>query len=546
MLKQGFCALLLLSLLACPATYADESLDAALDGVTATAIRAHMAFLADDLLEGREAGTRGYQLAAHYVSTQFEALGLKPAGDDDSWYQSLDLRRSVQVADGCSFSMQGDSASKSMEYGVDYFMQGDPTFESTEVEAELVYVGYGVTAPDMEYDDYAAVSVKGKIVVMLRGAPPTFPHNQRAYYAREKLRIAQKNGAVGVLSFLNPEDAAKRPWERRMLNSTIARMRLLDKEGIPIDAYPGLQARASLSIAGTEAVFAGAPQSLEAIYAAAESGKPNSFDLPWRVKMVRQSKHRNVQSANVVAMLPGFDPTLSTEYVVYTGHLDHLGIGAPKDGDRIYNGAFDNASGIAVMLEVARAFCSMPTPPNRSIIFLAVTAEEKGLLGSQYYAEFPTVPIKDIVANINLDMFLMLHPLKDLIAFGAEHTSLEGTVRDAAAQLGIELSPDPMPEEVIFVRSDQYSFVRKGVPAVFLTAGSLGQVAGGPNTASWIRERYHSQSDDMNQPMVLQAGVDFTRANILIGNAVANTSARPRWNEGDFFGKLFAGKRNWK
>jgi hypothetical protein len=546
MQPSRFGALLLLALLCSAPAIADETLDQAIEGVEAHAIRAHMAFLADDLLEGREAGTRGYQLAALYVATQFELLGLQPAGDKGTWYQMLDLRRSVQVEEGCSFSLLQDDRTLPLQYGIDYLMTGDPNYTETDIEAPLVYVGYGVSAPDMEYDDFAGVDVKGKILVMLRGAPPTFPHDQRAYHAREKRNIAEKLGAIGVLNILKPEDSSKRPWERRVQNSRIARMRLLDTEGNPIDSNPGLQSSAALSDSGLAKLFAGAPQSLEEIFAAAEAGTVNSFELPWRAHMVRHSEHRNVRSRNVVARLEGSDAQLRQECVVYSGHLDHLGVGEADGGDRIYNGAFDNASGIAVMLEVARAFTTLPQAPRRSLLFVAVTAEEKGLLGSRYFAEFPTVPLEDIVANINLDMLLMLHPLRDIVAFGAEHTSLGNNIADAASRLHIQVTPDPMPEEVIFVRSDQYSFVRKGVPAVFLTAGRQGEQPDGPNAETWLRERYHSQRDDMQQPMDLQSGVDFTRLNILIGSDVANADTRPRWNEGDFFGNLFGGKRNWK
>jgi hypothetical protein len=539
-------ALLLLSLLTSPRAVAAQALDEALDDVRPQAIRAHMAFLADDLLEGREAGTRGYQLAARYVASQFEALGLQPAGDKGGWTQTLDLRRSVQVEDGCSFTLSQGDRDVPLEYGVDYIMRGDANHTETDIDAPVVFVGYGVSAPDMDYDDFAGVDVKGKILVVLRGAPPSFPHNQRAYYSREKRNTAEKKGAIGVVSILNPEESAKRPWKRRVQNAHIARMRLLDADGKPIDSNPGLQAAASLSDAGMAKLFEGAPQSLDEVFAAAQTGKPNSFDLPWSAHMVRRSEHRNVRSRNVVARLPGSDPQLQQECVVYSAHLDHLGIGDASEGDRIYNGAFDNASGIAVMLEVARAFQSLPQPPRRSLLFLAVTAEEKGLLGSRHFAEFPTVPLQDIVANINLDMFLMLHPLRDIVAFGAEHTSLGKNVEVAARRLDIEVTPDPMPEEVIFVRSDQYSFVRKGIPAVFLTAGTKGEEAGGPTMQEWLRDRYHSQRDDMQQPMDLQSAVDFTRLNILLGADVANTTGRPRWNEGDFFGKLYGSQREWK
>lgn len=530
-----------LALLA-PRVTADD-VEAALASIGPDAIHAHMSFLADDLLEGRGAGTRGYLLAAKYVAAQYEQLGLRPAGDDDTYLQWMQLRETRQKSAGCELTLIGAEApGRGLGYAVDYLMSGDALREHTEGEADVVYVGYGVSAPDVDYDDYAGVDVRGKIVVMLRGAPPTFPHNERAYYASStnKRKTAVRQGAIGMLTFFTPEDAAKRPWEKLVINSKISKMRTLGADGQPLGVSPEIVVDALLSESGVQALFAGAAHDTDAVFAAATAGTPLSFELPHRLRFARTSQHGNVRSCNVAGLLEGSDPALKHETVVFTAHLDHLGIGQAVDGDSIYNGAFDNASGTAVMIEVARALRGLQQPPRRSILFLAVTGEEKGLLGSEFFAANPTVPLDGIVANVNLDMFLMLHPLRDIVAFGEEHTTLTEPIARAAQRLGFDVTPDPMPSEVIFIRSDQYEFVKKGIPAVFLVAGFKGHEPGRVAGMTWIREIYHTQRDDMNQYIELEAGVTFARANFLIGLEVANQDERPRWNKGDFFGELFA------
>jgi hypothetical protein len=526
---------------------ADKALDAALQSLTPDAIRAHMQFLADDLLEGRGTGTRGYRLAAGYVAAQLQRCGLEPMGDAGTYFQWLDLRETVQEESGCAITLVGPDGEQALEYAQHFLMDGHAVEASIELTAPLVYVGYGVSAPDVGYDDYAGVDVRGKVIVFMRGAPPTFQHNQRAYYASSRLKRenAVARGAVGTLTFLPAKEAAKRPWSRSVMNSKLPSMRVLDPAGQPLAAFPELRVDATLSEAGVAAVFAGAPHGLADVHAAAEAGRPQSFDLALTGRFRVQSRHVAARCANVVAFLPGSDAVLRDEVLVYSAHLDHLGIGEPLDGDRIYNGAFDNTSGIAVMLEVARAFAEMPRAPRRSIVFLAVTAEEKGLLGSEYFAAHPTVPLSSIVANVNLDMFLMLHPLHDIIAFGEEHSTLSRPVANACKRLGIEMTPDPMPEEVIFIRSDQYSFVRQGVPAVFLVAGFKGHSARpqGMSSEQWLTDVYHTQKDDLSQYMDLDAGVRFAQANLLIGHEIANAKERPRWNPGDFFGERFAKPR---
>ncbi len=513
-----------------------------LDAVRPEAIEAHMAYLAHDLLEGRETGTRGYELAARYVATQFQVLGLEPAGEE-GYLQWIDFRRTDQVEEGCRAELHGDGRHEALVYARDYLMSGDPMREQAELEAPLVFVGYGVSAPEAGYDDYAGIDVSGKIVVVLRGAPPTFDHNQRAYYSSKlvKNETAVAHGAVGMFSFRKPREAAKRPWERSVINSKISSMRWMNNAGEVHGVFPELRMGLVLSPEGVERLFTASPVPLEEAMEAMESGEPRSFEFGWTGSFTMESRHAEVRSPNVAGLLRGSDPTLRHEVVVFSGHLDHLGVGEPVDGDRIYNGAYDNASGIAVLLEAARVLTGMEERPRRSILFLAVAGEEKGLLGSEYFCTHPTVPMKDVVGNVNLDMFLMLGPLEDVIAFGAEHSSFQGIVERAASRVGVATSPDPMPEEVIFVRSDQFSFVRKGVPAVFLVAGGRGAVpSGGVDATGWMRDVYHTQRDDMTQHFDWEAARRFTQINLLIGLDVANADERPRWNAGDFFGDRFA------
>jgi len=508
------------------------------------ALRAHMAFLADDLLEGRGTGTRGYDLAAHYVATQFAALGLEPAGESGSYFQPVPLRRADLIESAASAALLGPGGTKKLTYETDFIFSKDPVHEETRLEAPLVYVGYGVTAPEFDYDDYAGVDVRGKVIVYLRGGPPRFPHNELAYYSDQdiKLRNAVERGAVGALALRTPRSSSRFPWSRVALNNHVPGMYWMKPDGGVAGAFPEIQVSGTLSESGAAKVFARAPHTLDEVFKAAEESRPLAFDLAYSGRFQRKTRHSQVQSPNVVGLLPGWDPRLKKEAVVVSAHLDHLGIGGVADGDSIYNGAYDNASGIAVMLELAKAIKSLSRPPKRSILFLAVTGEEKGLLGSEYYAEYPTLPLETLVADVNLDMFLMLHPFLDVIAFGAEHSTLDRSVRRAAGALRVLVTVDPEPQETIFIRSDQYSFVKKGIPSVFLVgghdAGDRGH-HGREIDDAWSRDVYHSQKDDMTQQIDFEAGARFARLNFHLLMDVANEQKRPEWNAGDFFGKRF-------
>jgi hypothetical protein len=506
--------------------------------------RAHMAFLADDLLEGRGTGARGHEIAARYVAAQFEALGLKPAGQDGAYFQRVPFRQLTVEPEKCALSITENGSTTQLKWGDDFLMRGNEVHPDSSIEAPVVFVGYSVRTPDGRYDDYAGVDVKGKIVAMFGGAPPSLPSELQAHLSalREKLRNARDHGAIGVIALRKPKDDKGLPWPRVVIGAGFPAMRWLGPDGVPGDAYPELRARAGLSVAASEKLFQGASKSWADVLRDAEVSKPQSFALSVTANLHEVSRHEAISSPNVIAVLPGSDPKLSQEYVVYSAHVDHLGIGKPINGDSIYNGAADDASGTAALLVIAKAFKSMAHPPARSIMFLGATAEEKGLLGSDYFAHFPTVPIKSIVADINMDGASVFYTFNDIIALGAPDSSLDTVVARNAAHLGLKVTPDPEPDQHYFVRADQYSFVRQGVPSVFISEGEEAKdpaVNGKKFTEQWIATRYHAPSDDMNQPLNFDAAVQFMQIDFLVGYDIAQDPQRPKWKPGDFFGENF-------
>ena len=290
-------------------------------------------------------------------------------------------------------------------------------------------------------------------------------------------------------------------------------------------------------------LFAGAPRSLEESFAAARSGQHQSFPLPWRVRIHTVSTHTTYQSPNIIGTLMGSDPVLRNQYVVYTAHVDHLGSCPPIDGDSVCHGSLDNASGVATLLEIARAYTSLKQPPRRSVLFVFVTGEEMGLLGSDYFVHAPTVPLRQIVANINIDGAPgLLFSMKDVVAMGAEHSSIDKAVLLASREVGYTLSPDPMPEEVGFIRSDQYSFVQQGVPALNLSDGVAAvdpSVDGLALEKKWLVTRYHTPLDNIDQPLDYESGAKAAGVNFLVGYELAQWDHSPQWNRGNFFGTRF-------
>lgn len=512
---------------------------------SADRIKADVSFLADDLLEGRGLGTRGYEIAARFVGQQFAGMGLKPMGDDGSWYQRITFQKTVRTDAPSGIDLTGPSGTRRFVHGKDVLIGLNANEPQLDVAAPLVFVGYGIDNQRLGINDYAGLDVKGKVVVVLRGYPLGLPSEAGAYLSSSKSAAAQAHGAIGVITLETNSSMKVRPFARRLQYADTPSFTWLDKTGKAFDETPQIRAGASVDEAAAIAIMAGAPRSLVQIRKEAErkGGRPKGFNLASTIRIFGQSKTEAVTSPNIVAMLPGSDPVLSKEVIVLSGHLDHLGVRAAKPGDadatdRIFNGAMDNAAGSATTLEVARVMAQDKVAPKRSVLFLITTGEEMGLLGAEYFAHNPTVSAKAIVGNVDLDMPLLLYPFNDVTAYGADHSTIGAQVAQAVAPMNVGVAPDPLPEENIFVRSDHYMFVKQGVPAVFLATGY-----GNGGEAAWTKFlsiNYHQPSDDVNQPIDWRAGARFAEANYRITRAMADSTTPPRWYRDDFFGDLFA------
>lgn len=541
-----FLALLLHAALAASSQAQSDAISADAQRVARTvrpeAIRNHMRILANDSLRGRKPGTPGFDMAADYVTKQLKALGLQPAGEKGTYRQDVPLRRWQVNEANSSLALINDGREQPLTYGKQFIFSPSPDHATSNVTAPVVFVGYGVSAPELDYDDYTGIDVKGKIVAFVNGAPAMFPSNQRAYYSSSKAENAAVHGAIGTLAFSLPSDLRNR-IETAAPRARQGTYRWVDKTGKAQRTYPAIQSAASLSDSAARLLFANAGTSIRDAITNAQKNRPQAFPLNVSVRMRAQTDVvEDVPGYNVVAMLPGSDPTLKNEYIVYVAHMDHLGVGRPVKGDSIYNGAHDNASGVAIILETARLYASLPKAPRRSILFVGVTGEEMGLLGSDYFASNPTVPKDKIVANLTLDMPFFFHPLLDIVPYGAQHSSLDREVRQAAGFVGVQISPDPIPEQTVFMRSDHFSFVRQGIPALFIKSGSQ---TGNPNldgtklNLEWRATIYHSPQDDMNQPFDFNAAAKHVQLQFLTGYLTAQTDQRPVWNKGDFFGTKF-------
>lgn len=512
------------------------------------AIKAHMAFLADDAMEGREAGTRGYDIAANYVAAQYALLGVKPSGDKTaagvSYLQRVPLLAYRSDGEGSLTLTGADGAPVALKYGEDFLPTPQAQAADLTVEAPMVFVGYGVVDPTRGRDDYAGLDVKGKIVVMLTGAPTSIQTEERAHLSNPNTKRgeAAKRGAIGVIIMPTTSGEKRRPFARTLNGVKEWRVIWRNAQDVGAIRAPSAPALATVSLAGAAKLFAGAPTALDAVLAQAETpeGAVKGFALPAKAKIVLKTEIEKRESSNVVGVIEGSDPTLKAQTVILSAHLDHIGIkeNAKPGEDRVNNGALDNASGIATLLEVARGFKNTKVRPKRSIILLAVTGEEKGLVGSDYFANNPTVKKADIAADVNLDMPVLLYPFTDVIAFGAGRSTVGEAVTHAAARVGIAVSPDPLPEEGLFTRSDHYRFVEQGIPSVFLMTGF--QNGGEKAFTTFLKTNYHHPGDDLNQPIDYQAAAKFALVNYEIARELANTPARPVWKKGDFFGAAFA------
>jgi hypothetical protein len=537
-MSQRIFLVLFFLLFSCVAHTQDDNLKSFDPGKLA----AHVQFLADDRLEGRGTGNSGYDLAANYVETQLKKLGLKSAGDSGSYFQKVPFRKTDLVRDQSYLRVVTKKGPVELKFREDFVMSGDYAHTDSSISAGAVFVGFGVTAPELHYDDLAGADLKGKVAVILQGGPSSFPASKRAHYSTTlmKEKNLAEHGAIGYVTVRPPEEAERAPWSRVVRQSALSGYRWLAENGQPSNIFPQLRAHATLNKSGAEILFQGSDPGLAQVFQMLKQQKLKSFPLPVQIQMKNTTKHEQRESSNVIGMLEGSDPELKKEYVVFTAHLDHLGISEPVNGDRINNGAYDNATGCAAVMEIAHAFTALKDRPRRSILFLFVTGEEKGLQGSDYFVNYPTVPIDSIVADINMDMLMMLYPLADAVVLGADHSSLGPIAESALRKMGLKMSPDPAPEEVRFVRSDQYSFIKKGIPSIMFVAGFQStdpKIDGKAVTKRWLQTIYHSPQDESTQHMDWTSGLKMIEASFLIGLDVANASGRPTWNKGDYFEK---------
>lgn len=504
---------------------------------SAATIRAHVAFLSDDLLEGRETGTRGFDIGARYIGAQFAELGLKPAGLNGTWYMPVEFQVRT-VAEGASVTISGPAGSNSWRNGTEVILASSAMVQQEDVEAEVVFVGYGIDEPRVGVNDYAGLDVRGRIVVAFAGFPKGMDSETGAHLGRVQAEVAARHGALGLAIIETDQSERTRSWSSRLGTVYSKQMAWVGPDGKPnVDAPIVTGVR--LNRPAAEAVFAGAPMSIAELRVIAEQdgGKPKGFPLQARMRIQRNSNWERISSPNIAAVIEGGDPVLKNEYVVLMGHADHLGINPAHEGDKIYNGTLDNAAGIGTLLEVARAVARSGIKPRRSILFFASTGEEKGLLGADYFANHPTMPIENIVGLVNLDMPFLLYDFTDVVAYGADHSTMGRIVRRAAARMDVGLGPDLTPEESIFTRSDHYMFVRQGVPAIMLATGRAN--GGDAKRRDFLANRYHKPGDDMTQEINWEAGAKFARLNYLITREMSDGDQRPLWMEGDFFGDVF-------
>jgi Zn-dependent M28 family amino/carboxypeptidase len=497
----------------------------------------HVKYLADDKLEGRDTGSRGERMAEEYAVAQLKSAAVEPAGVN-GFYQPVNFVERQIDESGCSVALIRDGKREPLVLGDDAIIN-TWVMPAPEVKAPLVFAGYGLTIPEKNYDDFAGLDAKGKLAVIISGSPEGIPGALASHYQTlvERWKAFKAAGAIGVVTIPNPV-SMDIPWSRMSINRTRPNMVLDYPE---FDETAGEQLSLTVNPASADKFLAGSGHTLDEIAALAKDRKPlPHFPLNASLEVTTRVNTRQVKSANVVGKLEGSDPGLKNEYVVLSAHIDHIGIGAPVNGDRIYNGAMDNGSGSALVLDMAASFRKNPEKLRRSILFLMITGEEKGLLGSKYFAARPTVPPKSIVADVNSDMFRPIIPLKVLTVYGLDESDLGDRVREAAQKFEVEVQPDPEPLRNVFVRSDQYNFIRHGIPAVMI---DVGFTPGSPEQQifkDWLTNRYHAPSDDVNQPVNLETAAGYEEIVRALLIEVANVDARPRWKQDSFFRRYAA------
>lgn len=511
-------------------------------------LRAHIKFLADDLLEGRGTGARGGELAAKYIASQLEASGVKGAAADGSFFQPVSLV-GVKADPSTQLTISSSGGSETFKFADDFVAFTGAQTEEVDVESDLVFVGYGISAPEQRWDDYKGSpdDFRGKILVMLVNDPPAtqqepnlFGAKALTYYGRwtYKYEEAARRGAVGAI-LLHTDESAGYPWG--VVRTSNGSWRF-DIARTPDDSTPFLKFRSWMTNDAAVRLMKLAGQDLSTLRSQAATRNFQPVKLGLRGKLNLKSEVKRVAAPNVVGVLEGSDPTLKSEYVVYSAHWDHLGIAAPnKDGDTIYNGALDNATGVASVLAIADSLAKTPVGqrPKRSSLFLFPTAEEQGLLGAEWYAKHPVVPIAKTAANVNLDSMNVLGVTSDFIPLGAERSSLKAVVEAVARDRGLRVSPDARPEQGSFYRSDHFPFAKAGVPSISLKEGNdyVGRSKewGEQQFRAYNTAHYHQPSDELRDSWDFRGMIQEAEIAMDIGNRIANAPEMPKFNQGDEF-----------
>src|SRR4051794_29157731 len=496
---------------------------------------AHVQYLADDRLEGRLTGSAGYRKAARYVADHFKQYGLEPGGTE-GYVQRVKFDVQHVIASESRLALKNGGSETPVHLGESALL-GSRLPQPKYITAPLVFVGYGLHIPEAHYDDFAGINVRGKVIVYINGGPANISGALKASARspQDFVSIIEKQGAVGIISIPNPKSMDV-PWDRMKLAASQSGMRIAD---VDLQDSHGEMFTATWNPAHADELLTGSGHKIADLLAVADAGKQMPhFALKPTLKATVVTKNEEVESPNVVGILRGSDPKLKNEYVAYSAHLDHVGVGEPIKGDKIYNGAMDNASGIASMLDVAEALQKSGAKLKRSVLFVAVCGEEKGLLGSRYFAQKPTVPKSSIVADLNTDMFLPIFPLNYLVVYGAEESTLGDDIKAAASPLDVRIIPDRAPDRNIFIRSDQYNFIRAGVPSIMPEFGATANSPEDKALAEWLNNRYHAPSDDLKQPIDLTAAAKFDRLMIQLLKRVANAPGRPQWKADSYFRKF--------
>lgn len=534
-------ALILLLATAALAQNASSPAPSGLARITPSSVRAHIEYLADDLMEGRAPGTRGGELAAKYIASRLEAMGLEPGGVNGTYFQPVPFREYSAVPEKTSVALVKDGNPVSLKWLDEYLTTGNPFEGDVKVETGIVFVGYGADVPRRNLNDYAGVDVRGKIVAILRGGSPMLPAEERAHYSTGNMLAASaaKHGAVGIILLPTPEYEKEAPYAKSAQNLQSA-MRWIGPDGTPF-GIADIKVSLGFSPTMVDKLFEGHATTLAQVMEELKAGKPQAFETAFKLRAHIATKSADIISPNIIAIRRGTDPKLKGEFLVYSAHYDHLGIGKPVNGDALYNGAWDNATGVTSVLNIADAFANTQAPA-RSVAFVFVTAEEKGLLGSDYFAQFSTLPKNSVVANINIDMIPFFSTYKEVV-IGPDRVGVNRYIESAAKTLGLPTAVPQGPQRgggAFMTRSDGYSFIRQGIPVFGVS------LRGDPKDMESFRNmygtRYHQPSDDMTMPFNWDAGATFAKMNFLVGYEVANSDSHPGWKSDDWLAEVFGQK----